>query len=122
MTAIESVRLLINDSAKKKFANDSDITAFLSLVSNSIFLAAAFALESYVATLAASESFTIGSYSERANSNALLKIAESYRARAAEQGLAPDGSALAYDDYVEVASSEFNAVEIMQNVIVRKEL
>lgn len=122
MANIDTVRLLINDKAKTKFSDDADITAFLTLNNDNVFLAAASALESYVATLSAAESFTIGSYSERANVNALIKLAESYKKRASDMGVAPDGNALAYDDYAEIAANEFSTAEILTNQVLRNDL
>lgn len=122
MTNLEIVRTLINDSAKEKFPEDSELIIFLTLNSDNYYLAAAAALRAFCSTLGTSESTTIGKYSERSNVSALLKIADSYEAKAKLMGVNSDGSAIVFDDYVEIAYTEFNTIDIMNNNIIKENI
>ncbi len=80
MTDIEKIRLLIGDSVVPYHFTDAEITAFLALASNDIFLAAAYALKSWAAAIASTiDSEKIGdySYSNKAVANKLA-VAENY--------------------------------------------
>jgi len=89
-TDIGKVRLLIGDTdivptTDAQFT-DEEITAFLTLVDSSIYLAAAMALESWAATLTESmESEKIGDYGfSRKSAANKLALAERYRKSEAE--------------------------------------
>jgi len=120
MTNLEIVRLLINDKGKIIFTDDADITAFLTLNGDNIYLAAAAALESYSAKLAGTESFTIGSYSQTSGTANILKLAAEYRKKAEELGISPDGNPAGFDTYAEVGYTGFNMAEIIKNKILNK--
>jgi len=80
MTDIEKVRLLIGDSTAPYIFTDVQIQAFLTMASNDIFLAAAYALKSWAATIAGMmDSERIGdySYSNKTVANKLA-VAENY--------------------------------------------
>lgn len=80
-TAIEKVRLLIGDTESVQFTDDAQIQMFLDMASNSIYVAAALALESWAASLAdAITTEKIGDYSYSKQSAARkLTLAKQYR-------------------------------------------
>ena len=85
MTTIEQVRLLIGDTGSVQYT-DAQIQAFLDMAKNSIFLAAALALESWAATLtesASSEKIGDYAYTKKSADNK-LKLAATYRENAAK--------------------------------------
>ncbi len=80
MTDIEQVRLLIGDSTVPYTYTDVQIQAFLTLASNDVFMAAAYALKSWAATISGvADSEKIGdySYSNKTVANKLA-VAENY--------------------------------------------
>lgn len=84
MTDSEKVRLLINDKVVPYHFTDVEIAAFLEMAEDSVYLAAAMALEAWAAALSESaDSEKIGdySYSKKAADNK-LKLAERYRQQA----------------------------------------
>lgn len=86
-TSVGKVRLLINDiDITDAHFTDEEITVFLTMASNSVYLAAAYALEAWAASLA--DSITtekIGDYSYSKQSAARkLSLAKQYREAEAE--------------------------------------
>lgn len=80
MTDVEQVRLLIGDSTVPYTYTDVQIQAFLTMASNDVFMAAAYALKSWAATIAGvADSEKIGdyAYSNKAVANKLA-VAENY--------------------------------------------
>lgn len=86
MTDREKVRLLIGDFTIPYHYTDDQIDAFLTMASNSINLAAAYALESWAASLAESvDSERIGDYAyTKKQATNKLALAERYRKAEAE--------------------------------------
>ncbi len=86
MSDIAKVRLLINDKSEPYHFSDEEIQFFLDTAGNSVYLAAAMALEAWSASLSESiDSEKIGdySYSKKSVDNK-LKLAERYRQQDAE--------------------------------------
>jgi uncharacterized Fe-S radical SAM superfamily protein PflX len=80
MTDIEKVRLLIGDSTIPYTYTDAQIQAFLDMADDNIFMAAAYALKSWAASIASvADSERIGdyAYSNKAVANKLA-VAENY--------------------------------------------
>ena len=85
MTDIEKVRLLIGDTGSVQYT-DAQIQAFLDMANDSIFIAAALALEAWAATVtgdASSEKIGDYAYTKKSTDNK-LKLAATYRENAAK--------------------------------------
>jgi len=83
MTDIEKVRLLIGDTGSVQFT-DAEIQFFLDLASNSLLIAAAYALESWAATETVKlDSEKIGDYTyTRGAVNKKITLAKEYKKEA----------------------------------------
>ncbi len=86
MTDAERIRLLINDKDTPKHFNDLEIAEFLALAGDSVYLAAALALEAWAGALTGeTDSERIGDYSYTKKQAAnKLALAERYRKVEAE--------------------------------------
>ena len=80
MTDIEKVRLLIGDNVVPYTYADAEIQAFLTMAGNDLFLASAYALKSWAATISSAvDSERIGDYSYTKKTVAnKLAVAENY--------------------------------------------
>lgn len=119
MTDIQKVRLLIGDNTSPQEFSDSDIQAFLDITAfsgtNSLFLASALACDARAASVSANaQEVKIGDYtqSDRTRLAAIQTQADKFRQ------LEYETPAFAI---VEDNVSEFNALTIIRNYVLRTE-
>lgn len=116
-TNIGKVRTLINDTTEASAVlSDEEINVFLSLESNDIYKSAASALESIIINKQLlSKLIAAGDYKEdnRNVAEKLGKVAERYRQAS---------NSIPADNYAEVAVTDFNYREILNNKALRNEI
>lgn len=123
MTNLEKVRLIIGDlDSTAQFFTDAQITEFLTIKANNILLASALALRSIANNLSRKQTLTIGAYSKSSAVSELNKQADKLEEQAELQGVDANGEALFIIGEVNKIQTEFNAEEIIQNLVIMRDL